>query len=133
MRFLLLYDSRLKKSDVQLSDWAKARASFTLKSCSFTKAPTYTQPDGDTAIDPVWLTTKGKEYDGIIAYLKGDMLKGMRGTHIKRKPSIVQTEHHKGIYMEYVDGFFKETKKKTPYPQPEYTLDHELTHSFNWL
>lgn len=133
MKYLLLYDSRLKKSDVMLSDWAKARATFTLKSCSFTKAPTYIQPDGDTAIDPVWLTAKGTGYDGIVAYTKGDMLKGMWGTHIKRKPSIVQTEHHKGLYREYKDGIFKEAKKKTLYPQPEYTLDHELMHSFNWL
>lgn len=133
MKYLLLYDSRLKKSDVMLSDWAKARASFTFKSCDFKKAPTYKQPDGDIAIDPVWLEEKGTGYDGIVAYVKGDMLKGMRGTHIKRKPSIVQTEHHPKTYLEYKDGIFKETKKKTKYPQPQYTLDHELKHSFNWL
>lgn len=131
MKYLILYDSRLKKSDVMLSDWAKARASFTFESCSFTKAPTYKQPDGDTAIDPVWLERKG--WDGIVAYVKGDVLKGMRGTHIKRHPSIIQVEHHAKTYLEYKDGIFKETKKKTPYPQPKYTLNHELMHSFNWL
>lgn len=137
MKYLVLYDSRLKKSDVALSKWAKDRASFTLKSCDFKKAPMYTQADGDRAIEPSWLEAKGKGYDGIVAYTKGDVLKGMWGTHLKRHPSIVQVEHHKGTYRDYV-GIppfceFKETTKKTKYPQPEYTLDHELMHSFNWV
>lgn len=100
MRFLVLYN---KKPNI--SEWANARFDFDLKKTSFKNAPRYIQDDGDDVIDAKWLVEKCDtiKYDGVIAYVKGDVLKGVWGTHIKfklgdKRFSVIQTEHHDDLY-----------------------------------
>jgi len=139
MRFLVLYN---KKPNI--SEWANNRFDFDFKRISFDNAPRYIQSDGDDVIDAKWLVAKcdTSKYDGVIAYVKGDVLKGVWGTHIKfklgdKRFSVIQAEHHDDLYRKPkgVPGFIKmvSTKEETPYPQAEYTFNHELVHAYKYL
>ena len=140
MRYLVLYNE-VKPT---ISDWANLRFDFDLKKKDFKKAPRFIQSDGDDVIDAKWLITNVDTdyYDGVIAYVKGNVLKGVWGTHTRmklgdKKFSVIQCEHHDKLYREYKGalGFAKmvSTRKKTKYPQPEYTFNHELVHSYKYL
>jgi hypothetical protein len=139
MRYLVLHNTT-----PVISDFARSLADFDLIKCDFDKAPRYKRDDGNKVIDVRWLFQQldTVKYDGVIAVLNGNALSGIWGCHNKekigdKKISVLQVEHHKRLYREYVGaiGFAKlePTRKKTPYYQPEYTFDHELIHSITYL
>lgn len=127
-----------------VSDWAQSVALFDFQECNFDDAPIYVRNDGDKVIDVRWLLQKVDtiKYDGVIAYVEGEKLKGIWGNHKKetiagKRFSVIQVEHHEDLYRKYsgIIGYatMKSTKEVTEYPQAEYTFDHELIHSLCWL
>lgn len=139
MKYLVLYNTT-----PVISQFAQSVADFDLTKCDFSKVPKFTRDDGNKVFDVRWLFQQldTVKYDGVIAVVKGNALGGIWGCHNKertgnKKISVMQVEHHRNLYREYVGalGFAKmeETKKKTPYYQPEYTFDHELIHSLAYL
>jgi len=139
MKYLILYN-KIKPE----TDWSNDRFDFEYKKKDFSKAPRFIQDDGDDVIDAKWLI-KGvdtNKYDGVIAYVEGNVLKGVWGTHVKmqlgdKRFSVIQSEHHENKYREPQGalGAIKmvSVRRKTNYPQAEYTFNHELCHSYKYL
>lgn len=140
MKYLVLYNT--KKPTIP--EWAAKRFEFDFEKRSFANAPRYIQDDGDDVIDAEWIF-KGcdfPKYDGIIAVVSGDALKGVWGTHVPFKFggklfSVIEVEYHEGLYREPkgIPGTIKmvSTRKKTAYPQFDYTFNHELIHSYKYI
>jgi len=139
MKYLVLWNDTKPSTD-----WSNARFDFDYKKHSFKDAPMFVQDDGDLVFDAKWLIEKvdTNKYDGVIAYVKGDALKGVWGTHTKmqlgdKRFSVIQCEQHAKKFRkpEGILGNIKmvSTRKKTAYPQSEYTFNHELVHSYKYL
>lgn len=135
MHFLVLHNTK-----PVISKFARSLATFDQKAFSFKGVPRYTTDKGNTVYDIRSLLQQVDtiKYDGIIACIKGDALGSVWGIHngVKigsKKFSILQVEHHQGLYREYSGVFgmaeLKATRKKTPYLQSEMTFDHELIHA----
>ena len=138
-RFLVLHNV-----EPDISDWCKSQCDFDLQEFDFSKAPMFKRDDGDVVMDIKYLLQQVDtfRYDGVIAVVKGNKLKGIFGVHNgitigDKRFSIIQSEHQEGVYRELVgivgNASMKATKKKTDYPQPKYTFEHELLHALAWL
>lgn len=137
MKYLVLTDKK-----ISLPSWATDRFSFDIQDQSFKQAPMFKRDDGRIVIDIKWLLNKcdTTKYNGLIACVSGDKLKGVRGTHNgfmvgNKKISILQVENIKKYKEWRKKGLVWElttTSKKTEYPYFENTFIHELTHSYKY-
>ncbi len=143
MNFKVLYDKDYIKKRLP-TEWSLQFDDFDFEKISFKDVPMFKDDGGNFIIDIRWALSKLDtiKYDGIILCPDGDKLKGVWGKHNglwigNKKISIIQVECQENIYRDWEkDGLFwklEKSKKKTEYPQIEYTFNHELCHAHSWL